>query len=209
MSSPDSPVEFGCALFPDTFEMSVNVGGNATGTAAPFCATFTASAMSVDSIDYGAYWALASSATGGSFFNGVEGSIDLSGGYGTASAVWAVGVCTGEQCADAPSVTVPLAALALDVTAGGVAPFYADSDDVPDLWTAGLESVAQSFVFTEGKVCYTAPPLWNGMYPDGFAAYAGSVGASLCLDKIVGALTETPTPTVTPTPAPTPTPTPP
>jgi len=188
-----SPSEFGCAMW-------LNADGSAglayflddgsddfpaaTGGDAPLCATLTAGVMGVDSIDYGAYWALAEQVEGGFFFKGVEGSIDLSGGYGTASAVWAVGVCTGEQCADAPSVTVPLAALALDVTAGGVAPFYADSDDVPDLWTAGLESVAQSFVFTEGKVCYTAPPLWNGMYPDAYAAYAGSIGASLCLDKI-------------------------
>ena len=197
MSSPDSPVEFGCALFADTGEFSVNVGGNATGTAAPFCATFTASAMGVDSIDYGAYWALASSATGGSFFNGVEGSIDLSGGYGTTSAVFTDGQNIGGY--------TTVADMAVDLVEGGAAPYYATADDL----TMATESVAASFVFTEGKVCYTAPPLWNGMYPDGFAAYAGSVGASLCLDKIVGALTETPTPTVTPTPAPTPTPTPP
>ena len=138
--------------------------------------------------DYGAYWALASSAMGGSFFNGVQGSIDLSGGYGTASANW-----TDGQNIDPSGETVQVAAMALDVVAGGAAPYYAQSAE-GDLNTTATKSVAPSFGFFEGKVCYTAPPLWNGMYPDAFAAYAGSIGASLCLDKITDAPPSPPPP---------------
>jgi hypothetical protein len=186
-----SPEEFGCALWVNAdgsaglaWYMNYDAEGNildpdfvaATGGDAPFCATLSAASMGVDSIDYGAYWALAEQVEGGFFFNGVEGEIDLSGGYGTESAVWTAG-----QNIDPSGAYVQVAAMALDVTEGGAAPYYATPDA---LWTMGTESVSPSFVFTEGKVCYTAPPLWNGAYPDGFAAYAGSVGQSLCLDKI-------------------------
>ena len=79
---------------------------------------------------------------------------------------------------DPSGAYVKVSDMAYDTMLG--APHFA----APANLTMGTESVAPSFVFTEGKVCYTAPPLWNGAYPDGFASYAASIGHSLCLDKI-------------------------
>jgi len=183
----ETPLEFGCALFIDSDEYSTIVGGDAYNTTAPFCATLTGSAQAEmygyyyavydydTTIDYSAYWALRTSAVGGSFFDAVKGAIDLSGGYGTASATFTEG-----QNIDPSGELVKVENVAIGSTMGDVPYYFEHTFEM----YAGTESVSASFVFTEGKVCYTAPPLWNEVYPDSLAAYAGSIGAPLCLDKI-------------------------
>jgi len=165
MSSPVAPEEFGCALFLDTFAPSTLFGGTATGTMAPFCATMT-EASSGSPVDYAALWAMRTSATGGTFFPGVQGDIDLTGGYTTTSAIWTDGSNIGNG--------VVLSDMALNP----------DYSTVVGEDNVATESVAPIFVFSEGKVCYDSPPLWNGMYPDTFATYAAGAGVTICLDKI-------------------------
>ena len=147
MSSPMSPTEFGCAFFLDTFTQSTLFGGTATGTMAPFCATMTEASSGVP-VDYAALWAKRTDATGGTFFPGVKGAIDLTGGYSTKSATWTEGGNIGGA--------TMISGMALMPDFSDILP----ADDVP------TESVAPIFVFSEGKVCYDSPPLWNGMYPD-------------------------------------------
>jgi len=165
MSSPMSPTEFGCAFFLDTFTQSTLFGGTATGTMAPFCATMTEASSGVP-VDYAALWAKRTDATGGTFFPGAKGAIDLTGGYSTKSATWTEGGNIGGA--------TMISGMALMPDFSDILP----ADDVP------TESVAPIFVFSEGKVCYDSPPLWNGMYPDSFAAYAAGQGVTLCLDQI-------------------------
>jgi len=160
MDSPTSPEMFGCALFADSFEFASWTGmGTATTTNAPFCATFTA-AMAGQNINRAYLWSLRTEATGGAFFNGVEGAVDLSGGYGTTSATWTDGQNIGGYVSISDMAVVD------------------EADDGP------TESVAPIFTFSGGKVCYESPPLWNGAYPDAFATYAASIGVTICLDKI-------------------------
>lgn len=161
MDNPTSPAEFRCALFVDSGEFASWTGmGEATGTNAPFCATLT-EAMSGSAFDGAALWSMASSAAGGKFFAGVEGYIDLSGGYTATSAYWTDGGNIGGY-----------------VMASDMAIVGEDEEDAP------TASVAPTFIFSEGKVCYESPPLWNGQFPDAFGVYAMSVQDELCLTKI-------------------------